>query len=126
MIIAVLAALVAVIATNAWLQDRAGKRHSETDLAYRLELAGLVGRLDTLAKDHAAQLIEVQDAHRAEVAMLCQRIQAPEAAVIEHQQTHVPDENGYPLTDMETAEAQDARIAAIAEIERMEREGLKL
>lgn len=106
------------------LLDRRDKRAHETALAHRLEQAGMVGRLETLVRDHAAFVADCQREHRLEVATLCQRIQAPEYAVVEHQQAQHGDEDPYPLTDRETAEAQEQRAAAIAEIERMEREGI--
>lgn len=63
-------------------------------------------------------------AEREERQMLLQRIQAPEVAVVQHQQTTLPDENPYPLSDEESAEAQNERQRMIAELERLENAGL--
>jgi hypothetical protein len=61
--------------------------------------------------------------HRREVAVLCQRVQAPVEAIIEHQQDRSRDgESLLPLSDAEAAEQQDPIMAAhIAELERIER-----
>lgn len=96
MLFALLAALVAVNIAYLVLLDRNANRRT-------LELA----------------------AERDERAVLLQRIQAPDAAVVEHaQQRAHPDENPYPLTDEESAEAQEERARFIREIERMENEGI--
>lgn len=89
-----------------------------------LALAGFLVLLDRKDKRTLETLERDREAHRAEVQTLLQRIQAPEIAVVEHQQATAVDENPYPLTDEESAEAQDERARVIAEIERMENEGV--
>lgn len=63
-------------------------------------------------------------AHRAELQTLLQRIQAPDVAVVQHQQADATDDKSYPLNEQEQAEAQDALRVAVAQIEAMEREGV--
>lgn len=70
------------------------------------------------------QRLERQEtAHREEVQTLCQRIQAPQEAVIQHIQASAGVDESYPLTDAESAEAQE-RQRVIDEIERRENESL--
>lgn len=105
-------------------RDRRDKRAHEQLLAHRLETAGLTDRLGKQAAAHRADMARLFDDHRAEVAQLCQRIQAPEHAIVEHAQQNAPDDRVWPLTDQEAAEERDKVAAAVAEIERMEREGV--
>jgi predicted PhzF superfamily epimerase YddE/YHI9 len=73
---------------------------------------------------HREQVAKMVAEHRAEVQTLCQRIQAPEIAVMQHQiETAGPPEVTMPLTDAESAERMDPIRAAVEEIERMENEG---
>lgn len=77
-------------------------------------------------KETAAQRAEIgllHIAHREDVAQLCQRIQAPDLAVLEHQQQNVPDQPSMPLTDEQIAEQQEL-ASVIAQMERIENEGL--
>lgn len=90
-----------------------------------LLIALVAVNLAYLAKaDRDAKRALVQaDADRREREMLLQRIQAPELAVIQHQQdTAAPDES-YPLTDEESARIQEQQLA-LERIERLEREGV--
>lgn len=88
----------------------------------------LSDRKDKRATEHTQALIdrmrEQDTVHRTEVQSLLQRIQAPEIAVMQHQMQNLPDENPYPLTDEESAEAQNERQRMIAELERIETAGL--
>jgi hypothetical protein len=65
---------------------------------------------------------EERTAHRLEVTILCQRIQAPVEAIVEHQQKQAGrGEAVLPLSDAEAAEQMDPVMAAhIAELERIE------
>lgn len=71
-----------------------------------------------------SQIREAQASRADEIQSLLQRIQAPEVAVIQHQQESAGPDNVYPLTEEESAEAHQALNAALAEIERTEREGV--
>ncbi len=62
-------------------------------------------------------------AHRLEVLGLLQRIQAPELAVVEHQQANVQEAGSMPLTDAQIAEQQEM-AAALQRIEAFENGGL--
>lgn len=99
------------------LLDRKDKRAVEAVQVTRLEheraLLVLVDRMR-----------DSEVAHRGEVQTLLQRIQAPEVAVVQHQQESAVDENPYPLTDEESAEAQDERARMIAALEALENEGV--
>lgn len=68
------------------------------------------------------------DRLRDERQGLYQRIQAPDMAVMEHAQRHAPehDPNPYPLTEQETAAEQGVTQALIAQIQRMEDEGVDM
>jgi hypothetical protein len=48
---------------------------------------------------HREELVRLFQAHREDVQVLCQRIQAPELAVVEHQQGRVMEPDSHPLTD---------------------------
>jgi rubrerythrin len=95
--------------------DRKDKRSQETMQtllsASRLEVAGIVERLANQA-----------EMHREEVQTLCQRIQAPEVAVMQHQiDTAGPPEATMPLTDEESASRYSAELLQrIREIEEAE------
>lgn len=125
-----IAALIAVNVAYLLLLDRRDKRHTTSLDA----LNGLIEREARAYREAQQQqtiaflsVIERErDAKRDELQMLCQRIQAPEIAVIQHQQQGVPDENPYPLTEEESVEAQEEKMRLIAEIERMERDGVAL
>ena len=58
-------------------------------------------------------------AHRLEVVALLQRIQAPELAVLEHQQANAQEPDSFPLTDEQLAERQEA-AAFIQRLEQFE------
>ena len=74
-------------------------------------------------KDERAQ--EREREHRAEVAQLLQRIQAPEVAVVEHNQAQqLAPTVLHALTDEQAAEAEE-RARVIAEMERIENEALR-
>lgn len=88
--------------------------------------------IDSNARAHEyaqrlAELVEHErDARRDEIQMLLQRIQAPQQAVIDHavRQT-IPDPDGRPRTEEESARASDERVAlqqVVEEVERIERE----
>jgi hypothetical protein len=66
---------------------------------------------------------EERAAHRLEVLGLLQRIQAPELAVIAHQEQGLSTEGSPPLSDAQMAEQQEA-AELIAHMERIENEGL--
>ena len=110
------------------LLDRKDKRNDESLRAAQLEhdraVTELIRRGQGIEAAHRTELIAVFAAHRDEVQILLQRIQAPEYAVVEHQQAKADDESPYPLTDEESAEAQDERARMIATLERMENEGI--
>lgn len=130
MIIALIAALVAVNVAYLWQRDRSEKRHTTaidrlTGMLEREASAYRDAYRDALQETLDAIKAE-RDAQRDEVQQLCQRIQAPEYAVVEHAQRQAQaDENPYPLSEEEQVQAQDARVAAIAAIEAMERDGLE-
>lgn len=115
MIFALCAALVIVFLAALYSQDRAHKRATEAHEAviasYRVEIAHLAERVSQERKEH-----------RAEIQMLCQRIQAPEVAVMQHQiETAGPPEQTYPLNDTEAAKRQEQEVLArIAEMENRE------
>jgi hypothetical protein len=54
---------------------------------------------------------------RAERQTLLQRIQAPEAAVVEHQVRHAEPDEPYPLTDEEAAEEMRQTVERLEKIE---------
>lgn len=129
MITALIAAIVLTSLAFLVMLDRRDKRS-----------AAAIGELTALIEREAKAYREAQqqataaflgalererDAKRDELQTLCQRIQAPEVAVVQHQQQTLPvDESPWPLSERESVEAQEERMAAIAAIERMEREGL--
>lgn len=71
-----------------------------------------------------SQITAAQQARADEIAALLQRIQAPEIAVIQHQQDTATPDQSWPLSDEESAREAEARALAIEHIERMEREGV--
>jgi hypothetical protein len=81
-----------------------------------LTIAGFLVLLDR--KDARGK--QERDADRKERQTLLQRIQAPEAAVVDHSMRLVPDDpNPYPLSDEELAE-QEERARVLQFIERHE------
>jgi hypothetical protein len=66
---------------------------------------------------------EERAAHRLEVLGLLQRIQAPELAVIAHQEAGLSPEGSPPLSDAEMAQQQEA-TELIRDMERIENEAL--
>jgi hypothetical protein len=90
-------------------------------LAYALLTAWVSDRKDQRVYDELGRL-------RDERQGLIQRIQAPEMAVMEHAQRHAPeqDPNPYPLSEAETAAGQGVTQALIAQIQRMEDEGVDM
>lgn len=98
------------------LLERQNKRH---DLALKAERTE-VGLLNVA---HREELMRVFEAHREDVSVLCQRIQAPELAVVEHQQGRVREPDSHPLTDEQIAQEQEA-AELIARMERIENEGI--
>jgi hypothetical protein len=122
----ILAALVVILTLGylpaGWLVLRYLRERDQSD---RLERAALEATHQSVVRDLLAQAAGDRDEHRKQIAGLCQRIQAPEVAVIQHQaETAGPGEAIYPLTDEQSAEQQNALQAAIAEIERIEAEGV--
>lgn len=110
--------------------DRRDKRSTEalgrlTDLLEREAKAYREASQQQTAAFMAA-IERERDAKRDEIQMLCQRIQAPQSAVIEHQIANAPEANPYPLSEEESVQAQDEKLRAIAEIERLERDGFAL
>ena len=98
------------------LLDRQDLRHFELEAAHRLEVAGLVGRLEQ-AHAEAAR----------ERATLLQRIQAPEAAVQEHA-TLVPVQMPEAISqdsDEDYWNAKTAEQEALDRIAQMETEGIR-
>lgn len=94
--ILVIAALVLTILALLWTVDRQGRRHHEEN-----------------------------QAHRLEVAALCQRVQAPEVAVMEHSQQGMPVPGvTHALSDEQAAE-QEEMARVIAEMEQAENEALE-
>jgi hypothetical protein len=98
------------------LLERQNKRHA---LALREERT----EVSLLHVAHREELVRLFTAHREDVAGLCQRIQAPELAVVEHQQGRVKEPDSYPLTDEQIAEQQQT-AALIARMEQIENEGI--
>lgn len=93
-------------------KDQRSHAHAlERDAAHRLEVAGLVERLTAQA-----------GAHREEVGTLLQRIQAPDVAVVQHQQAVAgPPQAVWPLTDEESARQQSkVLLSTIRELEEAE------
>lgn len=81
----------------------------------------------TVLRTHQASLDRLvgtlereQQAHREETQMLLQRIQAPHQAVVQHaQQTAGPAPSGLPLTEEESAMAQDQALQAKAVLDQI-------
>jgi hypothetical protein len=94
--LAIAVVLIAVLVFT----DRVARRALEQCRAAELERVGADGA-------HAALLERLLAAHRDQVGVLCQRIQAPLAAVAEHHAAVSPEEkpNPLPMTDAEMAEA---------------------
>lgn len=64
--------------------------------------------------------LEEREASREELQVLLQRIQAPQAAVIEHStRDYEPDDEPFPMSDEQLAE-QEERARVLAFIERHE------
>jgi hypothetical protein len=134
MLYALLICLVFVNVAYLIARDRDAKRNmaqAETDRleraavldAHRADVTALREQAEREAVAHREELVRVFTDHRAEVQALCQRLQAPELAVIAHQQeASTPDEE-MPLTDDQVAELQDRELA-LERIERMQREGM--
>lgn len=131
---ALTAALVVVALAAFYVVDRQAKRSAAEHEAYRAEAAARankqsfahaehVATIERLEAAHRVELLRVFAEHRAEVQSLCQRIQAPEFAVVQHQQEHAGPDETQPLTDEEVAELQDRELA-LERIERMQREGM--
>lgn len=83
---------------------------------------------DALERDERARDAAERDTaavrHLAQVSELLQRIQAPQLAVMQHAaETGGPDDT-YPMSDEESAEAQE-RALALERLEEMERRGLE-
>lgn len=116
-----LAAMLLIVAVLHYLNGWAERRHAATR-ARDLANVGLVVRLQSEQGRHDALMERMLAAHRDEVQALCQRLQAPEIAVMERQlQTMQPDQSGQPMADDEVAKEQAAAVfARIAEIERAE------
>lgn len=116
-VICVLAGLVvALCAERAWSQWYTRETTSAFTRRYLDELLAI-------RQEHTRFISEVLEAHRVEVQMLCQRIQAPEVAVVQHQIETAVDDAGYtgPLNDQESAEReQQALINRIREMEAAE------
>jgi hypothetical protein len=83
-----------------------------------LTQSGEVSRLLVQSLEHE------RDAHRQEVQTLLQRIQAPEVAVLQHAQEGTTPEAIWPLSDDESAEAQDDVRTALDRIATLEAEGI--
>jgi hypothetical protein len=96
--------------------ERQNKRHAQALEAERTEVS-------LLHVAHRQELVRLFQAHREDVQVLCQRIQAPELAAVEHQQGRVMEPDSHPLTDAQIAEQQEA-AALIAQMERIENEGI--
>lgn len=139
MTFALLAALI--LQTGAFLWLLRGKDERTTDTleterqaafalmsqereTHHAETQALLNVMREAEATHRAELVALFTDHRAEVQILCQRIQAPEIAVVAHQQDQAGDENPYPLTDEETAQAQQEQAQWIAEVERRANEGV--
>lgn len=134
MTVALTIALAAVSLAAFLALDRHAKRAHAEHEAYRAEAAARankqsfahaehVATIERLEAAHRTELLRVFAEHRSEVQALCQRIQAPEFAVIQHQQEHAGLDETQPLTDEEVAELQDRELA-LERIERMQREGM--
>ncbi len=106
----VLTALFAVVFRHLGRQQ--DSHHATLD---RLALAGT---------DIANRLIQTLEAERADRQMLLQRIQAPQAAVIQHQIDTAGDApDPYPNTDKQTADLHDlSLVEMVAAIEHAEAE----
>lgn len=87
----------------------------------REELATARTDAITLARAHAEQLERIAESHREEVAVLCQRIQAPVFAAEEHAGRHVGEDP--PDLDLENDLQMIERRRA--DIERMNQELLE-
>jgi hypothetical protein len=89
-------------------------------------LAGLIIALLVIVDRQGKRHHEENQAHRLEVAALCQRLQAPELAVMEHNHAQIAEAPGvtHAMTDEQAAEAEE-RARVIAEMERIENEALR-
>lgn len=85
----------------------------------------IFGLLAVLDRQHS-RAHEQSQAHRLEVAGLCQRIQAPQVAVVDHSQAqHASEGMTHAMTDRQAAEAEEA-ARVIAEMERVENEAFEM
>lgn len=74
-------------------------------------------------QQHAQERRETLAQHRAEIADLLQRIQAPEVAVYQHDPAPDPTGQTFPLDDEALAKQQDQeRAHALAQVQEMEAE----
>jgi hypothetical protein len=96
------------------VREREAIRHAEELKAERTEIS-------LLHVAHREQLDRLLSAHREDVQALCQRIQAPEIAVLEHQQANATEPDSMPLTDEQLA-AQQEQAAFIQRLEQFENE----
>jgi hypothetical protein len=117
--IALLVAVVALCVLGHVFHDQAHRRLERNSARF---LDALIASADRNQANTEAVMAQLT-AHREEVQGLLQRIQAPELAVIQHQQDTAGPDESYPLTDEETARIQEQQLA-LERIERMERDGV--
>lgn len=117
MILGLCIALGLTIVTFYILLDRKDKRWTDA--------------LDSLVTSHRLNVIALMDRqakereeHRLEVQIMCNRLQAPQQAVMQSIVEQAGPDETRPLTDAEAAEEKD-RALAIERIEALEREGMR-
>lgn len=121
MTIALIAAvlLVAYLIVDGIRKDR---RITDLEASYRLERAAT----DAAHRGQVAELVAViateRDARREEVADLCQRLQAPELAIVRHDVERATDEpaGAAPLADEDFFREHQETAEHIARLEELE------
>ena len=85
----------------------------------RTEIRVAQSEITSLVRGHAEQLERITESHRKEVADLCQRIQAPETAVMTHIAANVPPdpppldlENDLALIEQRDRELRELGLVA--------------
>lgn len=94
----------------AWLLLKLLERQGEERAQHRIEV-------DSLTRSHAEQSQRENEAHRKEVADLCQRLQAPQQAVVTHASLQGPSDPP-PLdleNDLEMIAARERALEEFAE-----------
>ena len=102
MILVATAACLGWVATACliWVLAKAERAEREE---LRVEIRMAQTEITSLVRAHAEQLERITEAHRKEVATLCQRIQAPQVAVAQHLPADLPPDPSQPHLDDDDA-----------------------